>query len=56
MNKENIMAECASPNELTNCDLCGWRLAGRIDRALNFSASWIGRKSAESIEVTQRDD
>ena len=28
----------------------------RIDRALNFFASWSGRKSAESIEVTQRDD
>ena len=29
-------------------------ISRRIDRALNFSASWIGRKSAESIRSTQR--
>ena len=42
---------------LTNCDLCGWRLAGRIDRALNFSASW-GRVwvllTAESLRLVKR--
>ena len=31
---------------LTNCDRCGSRLAGRIDRALNFSADSIPRISA----------
>ena len=30
-------------------------ISRRVDRALNFSASWIGRNSVESIEVTQRD-
>ncbi|RLT11591.1 MAG: hypothetical protein DWI22_01015 [Planctomycetota bacterium] len=24
--------------QITNCDLCGWRFAGRIDHALNSSA------------------
>jgi len=40
-----------------NCDLYGWRLAGRIDRALNFSASW-GRvwvlPTAESMQLVKR--
>ena len=45
-------------NRLVANELRSMRLAisRRIDRALNFSASWIGCNSAESIEVTQRDD
>ena len=38
----------------TNCDLCGRRLAGRIDRALNFSAALDSGDYAETIRFSRR--
>ncbi len=51
--RANLLGKADMFNELRSMRRA---ISRRIDRALNFSASWIGRKSAESIEVTQRDD
>jgi hypothetical protein len=44
------------PTKETNCDLCGWRLAGSIDCPWDSSASGFGGESSESIWFTQRED
>ena len=53
-----VLIQLLTVFSVTHNELRSMRLAisRRIDRALNFSASWIGCNSAESIEVTQRDD